>query len=523
MRLFVVFAAATAIAMPVMRNRVPPPGAGDLAAGVTGTVYDSLGRRALSGATVQFTGAEGSVAGRVFSAMTDSAGRYALSDVPEGRYLAGFFHPVLDTIGLALGQVSVMIGSVNQVVPLATPSPRTLATALCPAGTFGDSLGMLIGHVRDTRTGLPLPGAVVTASWRETVIGRGGVRQREPEVAATADSTGWYGMCFLPGDVALTVRAVMREPAADSAGAVPSDMAGTVADSSGYIEVMVGGDAVRAIDFLVGGAHRVTVTAADTVVGRDVTPADTGLLYARRGTGQITGTVTNFRGEPAASARVLVWGAAMHATTGTQGTFRLDSVPGGTHLLEVRAIGFVPVRHIVHVRLEGPLPVTVTLSERAVSLPTVTVRGQLVYSRKLAAFEDRRRKSPFGTFFGPEDLESRPFTRITDVLSQVGGVQTGRPGQEAVLMRQNRVMYTPNDPDGVKLRATVCEPIFFVDGQRSFMTTAEIEAHYRSDEIAAIEVYTRESQFPIEYTTGQRGCGVIGLWTRPPPMRLRKR
>lgn len=53
---------------------------------VSGTVYDSLFQRPLAGAMVQFVGAGDSVVGRVFSAVTDSTGRYQLANVPGGPY-----------------------------------------------------------------------------------------------------------------------------------------------------------------------------------------------------------------------------------------------------------------------------------------------------------------------------------------------------------------------------------------------------------------------------------------------------
>ncbi|HEX7121597.1 MAG TPA: carboxypeptidase regulatory-like domain-containing protein [Gemmatimonadaceae bacterium] len=494
------------------------------------------------------------MAGQVFSTVTDSLGRYQLTDVPSGPYLAGFFHPLLDSLGLSGAQMAVQIHQRDQVVHFATPSPQTFAREICPPGTVADSLAMLLGFVRDTRTGLPLPRATVVAAWNETLIGRRGIRSRSPQVPAPTDGNGWFGICGLPADVQMMVRAVVRQPGAvhgpavatdttrpDSAlvaravvtadttsqppvSAVDSSLA--ISDSSGYVEVTLRPGAIHILSFLVGGGHDVTVTAADTVVGRNPTAADTGLILARRGTARLEATVLDARGQIVRDARAQVWGTARHALSNSRGTFTLDSLPGGTHLLEVRAIGFAPVKEIVHLRPEETAKVTVVFAERAVAMPTITVRGQLVYSRKLAGFEERRRRAMFGYFLGPEDLENRPFTRVSDLLTQIAGVRSDSRQGGGIQFRGTKSIFDPNallpEGDGVSWKQNACQPVFFVDGRRSFLDINEINMQYPATEIAAVEVYTRASQVPSEYQIALPECGVVALWTRPPPMRIKK-
>jgi len=61
----------------------------------------------------------------------------------------------------------------------------------------------------------------------------------------------------------------------------------------------------------------------------------------------------------------------------------------------------------------------------------------------------------------------------------------------------------------------LCTPTFYIDGQRSQYTAAEIEGLYRADEIAGVEVYVRETQRPIEFQDTNSRCGAIAIWTRP--------
>lgn len=489
---------------------------GSRAATVTGIVYDSVSRRPLAGATVQFAGAADSVMGRMYSARSDSAGRYAISNVAPGNYVAGFFHPILDSLGIEVGTRSVTVGEGNLAVPLATPSARTIAGAFCPDGTFGDSLGMLMGRVTATRTGEPLGGAEVRAEWTETVISPSRIYQRDPEIATLADSSGWFGMCLLPGDVALMVRAA------------------TPTDTSGFVELTIPPGELRHVTFHVGGARPVTIFAADTGVG--AMPTDSTLVWARRGEARLSGVVTDPRGAPVPNVRVLVWNAARHTTTNDRGVFALDSLPGGTNTVEVRAIGYTPVKQAVQLDPEQPAQATIALGERAVTMPSITIRGQLVYSRKLLAFEHRRRTSAVGHFITPEDLEGRPFNKLSDIVAAVPAVVVSSGGLQGIAMSTSRIaprltgaeapvpMGTPppgNQSPQYGGRA-YCQPIFFVDGQRSFMTSTEIDQHFKSDEIAAVEIYTRAAQVPVEFQTQLAQCGVIALWTRPPAARIKK-
>ena len=66
---------------------------------ITGVVYDSVSRTNLSGAIVQVIDFDGS---KRFTRTTvsDSLGRFSLHGIPEGRYKIGFFHAMLDSLGI---------------------------------------------------------------------------------------------------------------------------------------------------------------------------------------------------------------------------------------------------------------------------------------------------------------------------------------------------------------------------------------------------------------------------------------
>ena len=456
--------------------QVTPPGGTTL----SGIVYDSIGGRMLAGASVELVSAEEPSA-RPFTARSDGSGRYSLTGLPHGRYLAGFFHPALDTLGLERTPRPVLIQGATQRLDLATPSVRTVTTAICPASARSDSTGLLIGHVRLTEEQTPLGGASVAVEWTETVVGSAGIFTRIRLVTAHTEAPGWFAMCGLPGDAALQARAFNGS------------------DSSGYIDIEVPPNGLRHIGFFIGGATSVIIASADTAAGQAEPER------AWRGRARLTGTVVDHDGRPVAGAHALVWGTKLDGVTNAQGAFTLDGLPGGTHTVEVRVIGHTPVTSVVHLAESRPANVAIALAKPAQQLSTVTVRGELVYSRNLADF-NRRRRSGFGQFRMPDEIARRgpsiPLSRLLHDFTGLFVYKTGG-GPSRVTMRRS----------GTHAGIEECEPSLYVDGRLDRVRDYDI---YYSDQIAAIEVY-REHNRPFELVDFTNACGAVAIWTRPAP------
>jgi len=62
----------------------------------------------------------------------------------------------------------------------------------------------------------------------------------------------------------------------------------------------------------------------------------------------------------------------------------------------------------------------------------------------------------------------------------------------------------------------LCEPPVYVDGVQ-VNTEFGIELSIDMNDVAAIEVYTRGSQIPLEYGGTEGGCGVILVWSKGAP------
>jgi hypothetical protein len=456
---------------------------------LSGVVFDSVAGRPLVGATVQVTGAAGEVIGRRASAVTDTAGRYVVSDLPPGRYVGGFFHDVLDTLGLVGEPRAVDVGDGEAILDLGTPSPRTIIGTICGTGSVTDSLGLLIGHVHPSGTTRPLSGATVTVEWGETIIEKGSIRSRNMAADATTQGPGWFAMCDVPGEVELTVSA--------SSGA----------DSSGFINVEVPRTGVRHVTFYVGGAIRVPSAAVDTI-----SAVDTALKVLKpemvwRGGARLAGIVRDERGLGVDGARVFVRGTNLASSSSDRGYFVLDSLPGGTHTLEVRALGYLPATSIVHLAADQPAQAEVFIGDRLVTLETVRVTATLVFSRNLAKFQTNRERNIGGVFVGPREIERFRGMRFSNLVQSIPGVRLNYRDGFSVLMD-----YTGTD-DGQS--RGLCVPTFYIDGQRSQYTASEIEGLYRADELAGVEVYAREGQRPIEFQDMNSRCGAIAIWTRP--------
>ena len=75
---------------------------------------------------------------------TDSVGRYALTDVSPGKYVFGFSHAVLDSIGIEPPFVRIEVGSPPGArrIDLGVPGPAQIFTAVCGA-VAKDSVGVV--------------------------------------------------------------------------------------------------------------------------------------------------------------------------------------------------------------------------------------------------------------------------------------------------------------------------------------------------------------------------------------------
>ncbi len=456
---------------------------------ISGVVRDSIARTPLAGAVVQLIAAD-NPAQLDRSTVSDSLGRFTLNDVSEGRHKIGFFHPMLDSLGVDPPLKDVFVNGSQEVrTDLAIPSAQRIRRAICGKSAT-DSGTVIVGVVRSAADGTPIGGASVTGEWVEILFRARGMVRRVPHLVATTSDNGWFAMCNVP-----------------SAG-VMALIASRGADSTDVIDVSVPPGGFLRHELYLGSSQATFAAAAGK---SDL--ADVKKRLVRKGNGTLSGTiVTVADGKPVRGAHVrLIDGPETEANE--MGEWSLADAPSGSRMLEVRALGYVPARRRVDV-IGDPAPVRVTLSTLKAVLDTVRITATRLTPDK-SGFEERR-QSGFGRFLTSADILKAQPVSLSDVFRSVPGL---------------RFEY---DDDLVEKRIRMrgsfgtCEPAIYINGlamttfspdstRTGFATVTlssdDIDTWLRPRDVTGIEIYTGETA-PVEYRQGMSGCGSILIWTK---------
>lgn len=299
---------------------------------VSGIVRDSVSQTTLAGAMVQLVAAD-SLAREGRTTSTDSLGRYALADVPTGRYMLGFFHPMLDSLGLEPPLREVFVDDGRPVrADLCIPSPARLRAAICTESSTPLTGAVVIGVVRDARGRTPMAGALVSGEWLELAFRREGLARRIPRLVVTTGESGRFAICHLPSAGMIALRAIRG------------------GDSTDLIELQVPTHGLLRRDlYLALARHPAPQDSTRAGVSAAATPRE-----LRAGDVRLSGTVVSADGgRPIAGAQVGIMNGS-RSRTNARGEFTLLDAPAGTRTLEVRALSFYPERRAVDVVEDGP-------------------------------------------------------------------------------------------------------------------------------------------------------------------------
>lgn len=452
---------------------------------INGVVRDSLSHSPLAGATVQLVAADTSTRFST-TGVADSEGRYALSDVPDGRFLVGFLHPLLDSLGVEAPLHEVRVDSHRSVrLDLATPSPDRLRAAICGAKAAGDSSAVLVGVVRDARSGAPMPGVSVRGDWMDVSFTKTGLVRRTPHLVANTGENGWFALCNVP-----------------RAGTMQL-LASRGADSTDVVEVQIPDDGFLRRELYLGPAA--TIVSRDStrhdaaVTAHDSTTRSESALSARRirtGDGRVSGTVVTIVGaKPLPGARVSIANGPQ-VLTNERGEFSLTNAPVGTRVLDVRAVGYYPEHRQVDV-VASTAPVRVALSTFKAVLDTVKVSATR-YDRDLSGFVDRSRGGGVGRFLTARDITRRGAIVASDIFKNVPGLTVAGHGLERELTMRGSF--------------GSCTPEIYLNGQfMPRMEAEDIDSFVTPERITAIEIYT-DGHAPPQFSQALGGCGSIVIW-----------
>jgi hypothetical protein len=200
-----------------------------------------------------------------------------------------------------------------------------------------------------------------------------------------------------------------------------------------------------------------------------------------------------------------------HVATTVTGTAPLDFVvyQGDFALIEIRKIGFQPVKMILH--RSDTTSITLVLERTAVELPAVvtTEKYRLDLDEGSRFGFVRRCGEPHIMCFAEDSLAARGTSTIADVLKHSGltvkcagaGTNSGR----------NRSLPS----------CTVPGCVWFIDGfrfqpypfKKSDAIYPEIEKMLGPTQLAGIEVYKLPGPVPMKYQDAFADCSVV-LWTK---------
>lgn len=453
---------------------------------IAGTVYDSLSTHApLPNATVVLVE-------RNKYATSDARGHFRIDSVPDGHYMLGVMHPILDSLELTAPLIAVDVsGGREATVMLTTPSAGTALARMCP-GEHDEDSGVIIGRVRDVDDGSALALATVSTDWAEFTVTNGKSASQRVRAKIQTKPNGVYLLCNVPIKVPLEVQA----------------------EWSGFV---VGPTPVQLDDHLISRAE-FAVSRRDSASRNHLRDSSVAPAVAL-GTATLRGVVRGADAKPLRDATVSVMGTALSARTDGTGAFRLDHIPAGTRSIEARLVGRLPT--VVSIDFAtSAVRDTVLLMKRLVQdLKAVTVQAKAQMSPLMerSGFNERRAQA-VGAFITEEDISKHGSSDLISILQGVRGVhvnrgqptrsQSGIAQPMAYLKGINDIHHTQD-----------CIPNYFIDGAQyqvqSYRDFSDLSLMAQPEMIRGIEIYANPGTIPAQYDLmSSTGCGSIVIWTR---------
>jgi hypothetical protein len=214
----------------------------------------------------------------------------------------------------------------------------------------------------------------------------------------------------------------------------------------------------------------------------------------------LDGLVISQYGEPLANARVRLFGSDHETTTDEVGAFSLAGLPPGSHTLEARALGYLPMHIAVDLFPGRRAHASVTMSDFPTVIDTVRIRASRGRPSTTPPGFDARRRVGYGTFLDAEQIEQRGPQQFSDLLRAVRGVfvtSTGVTGS-TISMEGNNTL-------------TACQPLLVIDGEHVPLNGMNINDLIPTTVVTAVEIYPRRLEAPPEFQT--LDCGSIVVWT----------
>jgi hypothetical protein len=399
------------------------PKPGPSFASAVGVVVDSVHGGPLKGALVVVDGTDA-------QATVDDRGVFRIDSIPPGTYQIGVFHPLLDSLGVAVGtgKLTFDSGSKTSIV-LATPSVASIIALYCTEDERQHGAGAIIGHVTIADSDAPATAATVRYTWRSVI-------RDNPVLEAHVMAGGVYHVCGVP----LGARGMIR---AEQSGVVTGEVPAEVA--------------TRPLAIVPLHLPLARVANSEGAV--------------------VSGRVVDTHGVPISHVDVIADSATRTLTTDS-GAFTLRGLASGSRALEFRKVGFRAIDVAVDLSTSKPASVHVVLDPAPPVLATIDVTASRQKALDRVGFTARARSSA-GTFLTASDIDSRNPQTFSDLARTVSGLRVKLQNGQFVVTQPAGESYRGNgcvlyEVDGV---AFTDDPPGAIDGQLQPATIIGMEVY----------------------------------------------
>ncbi|MHB1095014.1 MAG: carboxypeptidase-like regulatory domain-containing protein [Gemmatimonadaceae bacterium] len=233
---------------------------------------------------------------------------------------------------------------------------------------------------------------------------------------------------------------------------------------------------------------------------------------------RIYGTVRNTSGVAVVGAEVWIDGTGHRTVSNDSGEFQIDRAPTGRVKVMVRRIGFRPDSKRIALQPGDARQVQFVLEGLLEELEAVLVTAQAQDGGRMQEFWARRMVG-LGVFMTREEIERSHPSRTVDLFRGIVGVRviSNNSGMTRLVSGRHSTPSMRGHPSA----AGACAMQFYVDGVSISPGSFSVD-EVPPETLEAIEVYRGPSEIPTRFSQRDTACGLVVIWTREPPPRVKK-
>lgn len=228
-------------------------------------------------------------------------------------------------------------------------------------------------------------------------------------------------------------------------------------------------------------------------------------------------------GEPAPplpGAEITIPNLNLGARTDSLGHFQFNGIPKGVYRVNIRRVGYSAIAINAQFSGKDTLDADIALTVLAVTLDTVSVKGDENQHMKFLEFESRRAHGQ-GSYLTRADISREQARQLGEIVAKIPGIKLNRYGGESAVASARYTSTVTRGGDAMDRRKgapRACYAQVYVDDVRVFGSDPG-EALFnintiQPSSIQAIEYYRSRTETPIKYASYRAECGTLLIWTR---------